>query len=113
MTTNTTTVTADAPAMICPICGKEFYDVTSYADHLTVHSNEEKKRKAEEEKKARENQRSKDVENLVKLRTEYTNAKKKLEEAVDAYESKYKLVFSYDDLSKYDLPRILDIFHWI
>ena len=113
MTTNTTTATADAPAMVCPICGKGFYDVTSYADHLTVHSNEEKKRKAEEEKKARENQRSKDVENLVELRAKYLAAKKNFENAVDNYESKYGLVFSLSDREKYDLPHLFDIFHWL
>ena len=111
MTTNTTTATP-APGMVCPICGKEFYDVTSYADHLTAHSNEEKRRKAEEEKKARENQRSKDIENLIELKTEYDAAEKKLDNAVKAYESKYGLVLSYEDREKYDLPRLFDVFRW-
>ena len=112
MITNTTTATHDAPAMVCPVCGKEFFDVITYADHLTAHSNEEKKRKAEEEKKARENQRTKDIENLVKLRAEYNVAKKKLNDAINEYESKYGLVFSYDDKQKYDLPSLFDIFRW-
>ena len=112
MTTNTTTATPDAPAMVCPICGKEFFDVITYADHLTAHSNEEKKRKADEEKKARENQRTKDVENLVELRAEYDAAKKKLDNAVKAYESKYGLVFSYEDREKYDLTHLFNILRW-
>lgn len=112
MTTNTTTVTSEAPAMICPICGKEFHDVISYSDHLIAHSNEEKRRKAEEEKKARESQRTKAVENLVNLRAEYNVAKKRLNDAIDDYESKYGLVFSYEDREKYDLPSVFDIFRW-
>lgn len=112
-TTTTNTATADAPAMVCPICGKEFYDISTYASHLTAHSNEEKKRKAEEEKKARENQRSKDIENLVKLKAEYNAAKNKLNKAVDEYEEKYGLTFSYSDDKKYDLSDLFNFFHWI
>ena len=113
MTTNTTTATPEAPAMVCPICGKEFHDVITYADHLAAHSNEEKKRKADEEKKARENQRTKDVENLVELRANYLAAKKKFNEAVDNYESKYGLVFTLSDREKYDLPHLFELFHWL
>lgn len=112
MTTNTTTTATNAPSMVCPVCGKEFYDVISYTDHLITHSNEEKQRKAEEEKKARENQKSKDIENLVELRAKYLAAKKNFEDAVDNYESKYGLVFSLSDREKCDLPHLFDIFHW-
>lgn len=112
MTTNTATAASNAPAMVCPICGKEFHDVISYSDHLIAHSNEEKRRKAEEEKKARENQKSKDIENLVKLRADYNVAKKRLNDAMEEYESKYGLVFSYEDREKYDLPSVFDIFRW-
>ena len=111
--TNTVnTATAEAPVMVCPICSKQFFDLAEYANHLMAHSNEEKKRKAEEERKARENQRSKDIENLVQLRAEYDAAKKKLDNAVNTYKSKYGLVFSYEDREKYDLSHLFDIFRW-
>lgn len=93
---NRTTTNADAPAMVCPVCEKEFHDIISYADHLTGHSNDEKKRKAEEEKKARENQRSKDIDNLTLLYNNYKTAKKALDAAVEAYKNRYGgYVFPY------------------
>lgn len=82
-------VTIEAPAMVCPICGKTFNDIHSYANHLTDHSQEEMKRKAEEEKKERENQRKNDIDNLLKLKAEYKAAEKKLETALNDYEEKY------------------------
>lgn len=112
-TTNTTTTNFDAPAMVCPICGKQFYDVTEYANHLMRHSDEDKKRKAEEEKKARETQRSKDIDELVQLNAEYKAAKKKLDDAIEAYDKKYGLVFSYADREKFDLTDLFPIFRWL
>lgn len=112
-TTNTTTTNSDAPAMVCPICGKQFYDVTEYANHLMRHSDEDKKRKAEEEKKARETQRSKDIDELVQLNAEYKAANKRLNDAIDAYDKKYGLVFSYADREKFDLSDLFPIFRWL
>ena len=117
MTGNTNTVntaTAETHAMICPICGKQFFDLTEYANHLMAHSNEEKKRKDEEERKVRENQRSKDIENLVQLNMEYKAANKRLNDAIDAYDKKYGLVFSYTDREKYDLSDLFPpLFRWL
>lgn len=79
--------------MTCPVCGDGFNDIHEFAAHLNKHSQEEKKRKAEEDKKEREAQRNKDIENLLNLKAECNVAEKKLENAFDAYRKKYGLVF--------------------
>ena len=77
------------PPMVCPICGKNFFDVHTFADHMNEHSREEKKRKADEEKRARENQREKDIDNLMSLYNDYNAAKKALDSAMNDYEKRY------------------------
>lgn len=107
----TETVTNEAPAMVCPICGKNFFDVHSFAAHMNEHSQEEKKRKAEEAKKKLNEERDKDIENLVTLRAEVTNAEKKLKAALDDYRKKYGgLVFPYTSNHIDDLLR--NISYW-
>jgi len=91
----TDTVTNEAPAMICPVCGKGFHDIHGFAVHMNEHSQDEKKRKAEEEKKEREAQRKKDIDNLLMLKAEQNAAEKKLKNALNEYEKKYGLVFPY------------------
>ena len=49
---------------VCPVCGQKFQDIVSYAAHLTEHSEEEKKRKADEAQKQREAKRKADIEKL-------------------------------------------------
>lgn len=85
----TETATGEAPAMVCPICGKNFFDIHSFASHMNEHSLNEKKRKAEEEKKTREAKRNEDIESLMILHSEYKTAKKKLEDAINKYEKTY------------------------
>lgn len=103
----TETANSEAPAMVCPICGKNFFDVHSFAAHMNEHSQEEKKRKAEEEKKKREQERNVDVDNLVALYHGYKSAYNAFEKALTSYENKYGgRVFPYSS----PLQSILDDF---
>lgn len=93
-------------AMMCPICQKVFFDIHSYAEHVSEHSREETKRKAEEEKKRRDSQQKKDAETLIRLNDEFRAAKNKYDTAVAEYRKKYGgLLFPYDK----DLGYLFDL----
>lgn len=84
-------------SMVCPVCGKSFYDVHSYANHMMDHSEQEAKRKAEADRKAKSEQRKKDAEYLSQLYAEKTAAEKKLQKAIDDYRDKYgSVLVEYD-----------------
>ena len=108
----TDTVTNEAPAMICPVCGKSFFDVHALAAHINEHSQEEKKRKADEEKKRRDEERSKDIDNLIALKTEADSADKRFAAAMEDYKKKYGgLVFPYTNDAINDL--LFNVCRWI
>ena len=74
---------------ICPVCGKEFSTIHEYATHMKWHSEDEKKREAEEEKKRLEGQKKVDAAKLEKLRKAYEVARTEWLEAQEEYEEKY------------------------
>ena len=79
----------DSAGMVCPVCGKQFYDVRSFAQHMMEHSDQEQKRKEEEERNNREIQRKHDMETLERLYVEKASAEKKYENARKEYAEKY------------------------
>ena len=85
---------------VCPVCGQKFQDIVFYAAHLTEHSEEEKKRKADEAQKQREAKRKADIEKLELLYAEKVSATKKFEKALDEYRENYGgLTFPYRSVS--------------
>lgn len=104
----------EAPAMVCPVCGKSFLDLSTYAAHMVEHSNEEKRRKAEEEKKRMADQKKVDASHLEKLRAAYINASNEYTAAKEKYYEKYHESFtSLDDFLK-NLSSISDVWsRWL
>lgn len=84
-------------AFICPICGKTFDNVHTYAEHMCNHSIEEKNIKAEEEKKQREEQKQRDLNAVKLLKKEYEEAYKRYSDAKVAYDKKYNINEIYVD----------------
>lgn len=96
-TNKTIKSTGSVPPMVCPVCGMHYFDVHSFAEHMTEHSKDEKKRKAEKEKEELAQRRKKDIEELEKLYEEKSMAEKKLQKAIDAYHDKYgSVLVEYD-----------------
>ena len=89
---------------VCPVCGKEFSDLTAYARHLTQHSDEEKIRKAEEEKQRKADQKKVDAARLEKL-------KKMYEDAYSTYlKAKEKYINDYgEDEIPIDMSNLFDL----
>ena len=90
-TTNNTNTTSDssAPAMICPVCGKSFFDVHTFASHMSQHSAEAKRREEYEKKKRLEKEKKGDLEHLNNLRKVYEDASVAYIKAKDEYEKKH------------------------
>ena len=88
-TVNSTAKTAGIGKFTCSICGKNFDDVHQFAKHMTEHSEEAKRREAEDEKKRINDQRKRDIEELERLYADKSMAEKKLDKALDAYREKY------------------------
>lgn len=92
--------------MICPVCGKEFSNIHTFAEHLSQHSREEKRRKEEEEKQRKADQKKVDAAKLELLRkgyldtyAEYVKAKNKYEENYGKEETEY--INNWDDLTSF------------
>lgn len=90
--------------MICPVCGKEFSNIHTFAEHLSQHSREEKRRKEEEEKQRKADQKKVDAAKLETLKKgyldayrEYLNAKNKFEDAYGRDETNYN--YTIDDFT--------------
>ena len=74
---------------LCPVCGKTFNSIHSYAIHINEHSAEAKKKEQEEEKKRREDQMRVDTANLGKLYDAYKEAEDAYLKARNEYSKKY------------------------
>ena len=85
----------------CPVCGKIFEDVHTFASHIKTHSDEAKKREEEENKRRLEDQKKVDKANLEKLKkisedaySAYITAKEKY---IEKYNENYPIEFDLDD----------------
>lgn len=85
----------------CPVCGKTFEDVHTFANHIKAHSDEAKKREEEEKKQRLEDQKKVDKVNLEKLKkisedaySAYISAKEKY---IEKYNENYPIEFNFDE----------------
>lgn len=99
---NTTNTSSEAPAMICPVCGKSFNDIHVFAFHINEHSQDEKRRKAEEEKQRKADQKKVDYARLENLKKIYEDASnnyiKAKEKYAEDYGENYDGDFSWDKI---------------
>ena len=94
----------------CPVCWQHFQDIHTYAAHVTGHSENEKKRKAEDEKKRREVERKADIEKLELLYADKRDAEVAFEKGMEEYRKKYGgLSFHYRSLTP-DLASFFEAF---
>lgn len=76
-------------AMVCPICNKMFNDVIAFAEHMTQHSKEEKRRREDVEKQHKADQKKADYARLEKLRNMYEEAYNTYYKAKEKYYDDY------------------------
>lgn len=94
---------------VCPVCKKAFSNLHEYANHMKMHSDEEKKREEEEKKKRLEDQKKVDYANLEKLRKMYEDAYSKYLKEKEKYVDKYGENYVGSDLSGvFDFLKNLD-----
>lgn len=79
----------EAPALVCPVCGKSFDTVQDLSTHISAHAVAEQARKDEDEKKARREQRQADWGALTELYARMRAAEKQYNKAYEEYQAKY------------------------